>query len=363
MFGTTIAANRAALATGAEVAVTLTHLLPLKFLRVLSRSFLETVKVFKKKSAVGTPIDWDQLTAVDVAQLPIKGMASRSDSILELQKRLGNAASQNETAKLTGLLNSLAQMADFTSSSDHKNESMLTGIYSFVWANGTKLVAHYGVLNTASLDLMQSHGEASSGSKKLTCVIHHPKTVADFHFTLHIWTMILIAAGIDESLVIHRFVLDVVLENLNVRQWAWQVVYFYFMLQLEQVETIDGFNLANVVLQGGLDTLKQEAMDRAEAHYRCIFRPQDSSKSASNGGLGGEISWNGKFSQSAKTVCWAFNRENSKHASSCLSADGTCLHRHVCDQWVSNKGPGGRCEGKHQRFKCDNPEKCDAKVN
>ena len=25
--------------------------------------------------------------------------------------------------------------------------------------------------------------------------------------------------------------------------------------------------------------------------------------------------------------------------------DGTCKRNHVCDKWVSNKGPGGVCKG------------------
>ena len=364
LFSSAIAANRAALATGVATAVTLAHLLPLKFLRVLSRSFLESIKGYAKKSAPGTPLDWGTMTSVEVAQLPIKGLAQRSDSILELQKRLGEASTAMESSKLTGLLNSLAQMTDFSPTSDHKKESMLTGIYSFVWANGTKLVAHYGVLNTASLDVMQSEGETSSGSKKLTCVVHHPKTLGDFHFNLHVWCMILTAAGIDESLVIQRFILDVVYENLNLRNWAWQIVYFYFMLQLEQVETVQGVNLVNACLQGGIDTLKNEAIDRAEAHYQCIFRSKDPTQNSNKTQFGGgDISWNGKFSVQAKSICWCFNREKAKHTATNLAPDGTCIHRHVCDQWVSNNGPGGRCEGNHPRFKCDNPAKSDTKVN
>ena len=86
--GSTIAANRAALLAGGATALSLAHLLPVKFLRVLSRSFIESIKAFKKKAVLGTSIDWDSLNAVEVAQLPVKGLCARSDSILELQKRL-----------------------------------------------------------------------------------------------------------------------------------------------------------------------------------------------------------------------------------------------------------------------------------
>ena len=50
-----------------------------------------------------------------------------------------------------------------------------------------------------------------------------------------------------------------------------------------------------------------------------------------------------------------------------LKPDGTCRFAHVCDMWVTGKGPKGRCMGEkgtpgHSRLKCDNPDKCDAPV-
>ena len=43
-----------------------------------------------------------------------------------------------------------------------------------------------------------------------------------------------------------------------------------------------------------------------------------------------------------------------------LTAEGKCKYDHVCDQWVTDKGPKGRClSAKHKRGECDNPNKCD----
>ena len=35
---------------------------------------------------------------------------------------------------------------------------------------------------------------------------------------------------------------------------------------------------------------------------------------------------------------------------------------HICDHYVTDKGPKGQCGGKHPRIKCNNPNKCDKPV-
>ena len=37
---------------------------------------------------------------------------------------------------------------------------------------------------------------------------------------------------------------------------------------------------------------------------------------------------------------------------------GAGKKRHVCNQYVNNKGKNGRCEGKHPYYQCTNPAKC-----
>ena len=45
-----------------------------------------------------------------------------------------------------------------------------------------------------------------------------------------------------------------------------------------------------------------------------------------------------------------------------LDRNGKCVFRHVCDKWVSDKGPNGRCLQEHPRSQCTNPNKCDSPV-
>ena len=56
--------------------------------------------------------------------------------------------------------------------------------------------------------------------------------------------------------------------------------------------------------------------------------------------------------------CSVFNTGGT-HGKRVLTAEGKCKYDHVCDHWVSDKGPKGRClSTEHERGECDNPSKC-----
>ena len=75
--------------------------------------------------------------------------------------------------------------------------------------------------------------------------------------------------------------------------------------------------------------------------------------------------WNGESqppTNSKVQPCPYFN-SGKKHDSKHLTSSGKCIFRHVCNHWVSDKGPGGRCESSdHNWPKCDHASKCDKKV-
>ena len=63
-------------------------------------------------------------------------------------------------------------------------------------------------------------------------------------------------------------------------------------------------------------------------------------------------------------VLFLFVPTTGKHGKRVLTAEGKCKYDHVCDQWVTDKGPKGRClSAKHKRGECDNPNKCDTPVS
>ena len=75
---------------------------------------------------------------------------------------------------------------------------------------------------------------------------------------------------------------------------------------------------------------------------------------------GGKV-WNGKCqpANSKANLCQAYNRnkahDNPKH----MTSDGTCRFRHLCNHWVTDKGPSGKCmSAEHGWHNCSNPAKC-----
>ena len=84
------------------------------------------------------------------------------------------------------------------------------------------------------------------------------------------------------------------------------------------------------------------------------------------GSSSGKPPFNGQCqpASSKANCCPYFNRnkahDNPKH----LDSKGKCIFRHLCNHWVDNKGPSGRCLNStgsdgHGWHNCDNPNKCD----
>ena len=103
-------------------------------------------------------------------------------------------------------------------------------------------------------------------------------------------------------------------------------------------------------------------MESAKYFYPAIFRAYPGKGEEDVCPLAGapaeaEIKYNGKWTRGAGP-CSVFNTGGT-HGKHVLTAEGKCKYDHVCDHWVSDKGPKGRClSTEHERGECDNPSKC-----
>ena len=72
----------------------------------------------------------------------------------------------------------------------------------------------------------------------------------------------------------------------------------------------------------------------------------------------GVKTFNGEFQDPTNTKiqpCPYFN-SGKPHDPKHLTASGKCVFRHVCNHWVTGKGPGGRCESPSHSYKsCNHP--------
>ena len=81
----------------------------------------------------------------------------------------------------------------------------MLGKYTFSLAESSKIVASYSSLSTASLSLEGADESSESGAKKLSGTILHPKDQLHFFFLLLVWTMILVATGMESFLNVANF--------------------------------------------------------------------------------------------------------------------------------------------------------------
>ena len=363
---TRVAENAAILVGTTGAALSLKDLLPIKFLRFLTRGFLEAAKVMANRSAPGTAVDWDSLSMVEVSRAPARGIGTRADAIGVLQERVGAATEAIDVARAQALISSLQQSSNESKPSRKDTSGAVLGSYTFFLAEASKIVEFYSSLSAASLDLEEDDSAAgSSGARKLKGVIRHPKRELDFFFLLLVWSMILVSVGMETFLTVAAFLVANAYDHMLLRKWDWRITYFYFVILLERVETSGDadLNISTVSTRlGGLDTLREEATLRAEEHYgRCIFRPSPNPRPRERPEEPPPdpkpvVAWNNKSTPSAEQTCHAFNLGPAgRHGKSHLLADGTCKFCHKCDKFVSDKGPGGRCLGDHPRDKCTNP--------
>ena len=154
----------------------------------------------------------------------------------------------------------------------------------------------------------------------------------------------------------------------------WKVALEHFLLYVQKIDSGCGWELANASAKGSHDTFMNKALKAAGV--TSPLRPSNpnggknseknnpppTSDKTNQGGNTGK-SWNGDFNKDPNAKpCAAFN-SNSEHRPQSLNSNGSCKFCHKCDQWVSNKGPGGRCEStSHSRSACNNSHKCENKV-
>ena len=180
--------------------------------------------------------------------------------------------------------------------------------------------------------------------------------------------MFFVALGLGPASVITSFIQCVIIDSIVVRKYEWCVAFELMVVLFRKIENSVGnkFNLGNVIDEVHLNSALEEASEAAKMFFR------------TGGGaprLGDRESlldinkkqFNGKFNKDEKCRACAVFNSGGDHKPHMLTDDGTCRFGHKCDHWVSDQGPGGICRNKagkpgHNRRNCDNPNKCDSKL-
>ena len=360
-------ANVAIVAGGAGI-ITLRNLLPLKFLRECTRSVLDCLKMVANRPAIGTPIDLSApaMTVDQLIEAVQTGRATPGEAVRETMTRVGGAGTQIELARLNALTNLLTNMEKSSGGAGapgvtSRGGSAL-GSYSLVWALAGKITRQSLSVGIAGISEGTSAEVSSPAAQIVKLNIIRPTGMTEFSDMITIWLMICHATGLGNVLVLGEFLRDVVYDTMLKHGHSWQVAHELFLVYLEAVETSsdDAVNIRTVFVNGSQDTYLKRATDSASVEFKGVPLKPGVNKSLPTVS-DGEIKWNGNYNRKATTPCFSFNM-GTPHPSRSLDEKGTCKHNHVCDHWVSDKGPRGTCGGKHPRSRCDNPNKCDKQV-
>ena len=362
-------ANTAVIAGGVGV-ITLASLLPIKFLRECTRSALDCIKMVANRPQLGTPVDITQaaMTVDQLVEAVQSGAAQPGDAMRECLTRLASAGNQLETNRLNALATLLSHMDKGTTPAGGTGgRSTVLGTYSLAWALAGRIARQTLSVGVAGVSGQSGPSEAATPITQMVKLnITRPSSMAEFSDMITTWLMLCHATGLGHVLVLGEFIRDVVHDTISKLNYSWQLAHELLLVYFEVVETSSDptINIRNVFAHGSQDTYLKRANDSMRAHFsNAKVKDEPSAPNPANPNKGGsrEVKWNGNYDKNATTTCLSYNL-GTEHKARSLNEKGTCKHNHVCDHWVSDKGPGGTCGGRHPRSKCDNPNKCDQKV-
>ena len=340
------------------------NVFPLRFMRILTRGVLDSLLIIGRRPPPGTAVDLTALTNAQLADSLMTSGAEPASILDEVTTRLAAATTQMEIARLNAMCTAITSKQRLkpgahgaVASGDGTAE--LVGIYRYCAVLAGKVV-RTRISQVASVlppDLAEGDTQYKAVPPEK---IVKPKSMAEFGDILMTWTMLLSGLGIASILVSGAFLREVVYDTIDYGTLAWEGAFELWLVYLEEVERTAGdeVNLANVYNRGAQDTMIKRAMERLPKTPTGIFR---GGGGGSNGDGGEETKWNGSFNTKAAGSCLTFNLGKKQHPANCLNEKGGCKYNHVCDAYVGDKGPKGRCgSDKHGRSNCDNPAKQSA---
>ena len=366
-----VVTNTAVLAgtAGAAVVLSLTNLIKPRFLRAFATSAFEAIVTLHRRPSPGTPFSFDKDTAVNRVMHAVSSGGITIDlAILRYAELLDAETDEAEAKKLERKLNILTKTKDVQSFQRGTGSSADGGVYSYLYAKVMGLVKSRGMETKVVLNT----GAAPSASQSIyTATIERPTEAWEFFEALNLMTMFVTALGLCLTPLFCDFLESAVFDTIRALGRQWQYAQELMLVMFRRVEDSGGtLDLCQVCDSPHLASMHAEA-DRNLQHFYPkaeFFRPPGGNPGAQRGdklNQDGKPKYNGKCDPTGRT-CSAWN-EGKDHAAHMLKPDGTCRFAHVCDMWVTGKGPKGRCMGEkgtpgHSRLKCDNPDRCDAPV-
>ena len=364
-----VANNVIAVTAAAGGVITLEKILPNKFVRLFTRPVLKTLSLVVGKPKAGTMFDCTGKSGNDIYNAVKGGYITIEEAVSDLMGKVTTeeALTTPDEAKIKSFERAISVIQK--SDSKVPTTEVSEGVFLFVLAKLSSVVCGEAA---GSFDLCveisdsESTSGSTSGSKHYAASLKRPKTQAQMFCLLHQFVMVSVACGITTVIALCPFLDDVIYEPVRVGTLDWPVAFELMVCYLRMIENDPTrWRVSNVVhASGGMDSKRSEATVLAKGLYPASFF-------RAHGGIPGRGKEEGdkdpklhkgtvsEYNESSKKGCAAWNTGN-KHLAKHVDATGKCMFFHGCDQFITDKGPGGQCLGPHRRADCnyDPTKKC-----
>ena len=379
---TGVAANVTALTGAAASLLVVDKLLPTKLLRVFPKAVLGTLKAIASRPSNGAAPELTEATTLKAMVAAIQcGSLTKEDVILHLSCLLsdlgGEAADEVKRKKYKTMLSAVEHVTPRVGSS-----SAVTGRFVYILARlssvvCTKSVAKFELCiecepESSSSSSSSSSASSSSTSKAWLASLSRPKSFAQMACLLNHFALVATATGSVSTIALLPFLDDVVWEPVRLGTLSWPVAFELLLIYLNLVENSDKLTISTVYEStGGMDAKRAEAEAMAQGNYSAdCFRAHgwkpgdrtvgDDNVDRSTGKKPGNEPYVGTVIHSKTTgkgcTAWNLHGDGATHLKKHVGTGGVCLFRDCCDQFVTDKGPGGQCNRAHRRPDCDYPQ-------
>ena len=349
-----VAANR--VVNGARRAATVGGVLPVALQDTISTSDMAFLNVVDH--SVDIEFDFTGATVAQLFEAAKSGVVNPGDVMAELGGRIptADAAVQSTLGHTISAIENLVKVGHIV-----KNSATISGNMLRLWACTTKKMKKLtGPIVVVEANTLTLTDDTDMTQHKSRLSVDRLTSEPLFDAAVYQWALIAHSVGLLPMEISAHFIFEVAfLIRIKHGESFWTAQeYFIACLDLLDLKKVKVSAVPNFDRSVMLSDARRFGEQFAAKHGRpapALGEPSSTEKKP----------WNGEYQPADKTSiqpCPYFNKGLQAHDSKHLTAAGKCVFRHVCSKWVTDKGPGGRCESAdHSWAKCNNPNKSDTK--
>jgi hypothetical protein len=248
--------------------LSLTDVVAPRFLKMFSRSTLESLLSIIQRPQPGTQFEITKTTRVSTTLQAIGGgLLTIEGAVSQLSDLMEDARIANDESLASLLLSRLSFIKAGKEVSSHasgSNSIFDVGIFTYLWAKITEFVMQRG---------MQVHmmvgDSASTSVSSFKAKLHRPFRMEEFAEMLNLLILMLTGLGLIPALVSTDFIENCVYDTIRLRRKTWQVAHELLLIMFRRVEDSGGkLKLSTACDEVYLGTAMEEAVANADEFFR-----------------------------------------------------------------------------------------------